>query len=122
MTSYKIKEINQKEKWIAIEVDFGDGTPKYQKRMMADTTSEAGIQASVEQWLADYLPLREAELSVPDLSSLRNKSFSVDKDKLPKSSVQKAQDEEIRKAKQLADEKLAKEAKEAVDALAEAVK
>lgn len=81
--NYKIKEINQDQKWVQIEVDFGDGSPKYTKRMMADTSTEDGIHASITQWLSDYLPQRVVEVKA-DLSSLKNKSFDVDVAKLPK--------------------------------------
>lgn len=101
--NYKILEINQDQKWIAIEVDFGDGSPKYNKRMMADTSTEEGIHNSIGQWLADYLSQRVVEDRV-NLSEIKNKSFDIDEAKLPKTSLEKAREEEARKAKELADQ------------------
>ena len=43
-----------------IEVDFGDGTPVYRKRMMADVSSSETLKSAVEGWLTDYLPARPA--------------------------------------------------------------
>lgn len=74
--NYKIKQINQDEKWIAIEVNFGDGSPVYSKRMMADVSSEESIDASVQEWLNNYLPQRQT-VAKPDLSSLINKTKQI---------------------------------------------
>jgi len=84
--NYKILDINQDQKWVSIEVDFADGSPKYAKKMMADTSNEDGIKASVEGWLSDYLPQREVSVK-PNLSSLKNKIYPVDATKLSQKNV-----------------------------------
>jgi len=73
---YKIKQIEQDQKWVAIEVDFEDGSPIYTKRMMADVTSEESIDASVQVWANDFVPARQVNAK-PNLSSLINKSKTI---------------------------------------------
>lgn len=47
-----------------VEVDFGDGTEPYRKRMMAPVTDPAALTAAIEGWLAEYVKAREV-LSIP---------------------------------------------------------
>jgi len=89
---YKILEIDQKRgDWVRIKVTFDDGEV-YEKRMMADTSSLEGIDGSVKQWLADYLPLREQ--SKERVEVLPKKAIELTVNELPKSSQQIAAEEE----------------------------
>lgn len=60
-----------------IEVDFGDGTPVYTKRMMAPVTDKAALVAAIEGWLADYLPHREVPVVPKDVAALVGKKQKV---------------------------------------------
>ena len=104
--NYKILKVNQKQGWVSLEVTFDDGIV-YPKRMMADVTSEEGIHASIQQWLADYTPMREEEKQIPDLSKLQGKVTSVSTQDLPKTSIEQAPQQVAAKAKAEADAKAA---------------
>lgn len=104
--TYKILEINHKESWIKIEVIFDDGE-KYTKRMMANITNEDTIQASIIEWLADYIPLRNLEKTqVNDNQKIINRQQSISVETLPESSMERNRKIEAHKAKELIDKKI----------------
>lgn len=55
--TYKILEVNAAEGWVKLELTFDDGEVRI-KRMMADVSSLASIEAAVAAWYADYAPTR----------------------------------------------------------------
>jgi hypothetical protein len=60
-----------------IEVDFGDKSPVYRKRMMADVTDEAALKAAIEGWLTQYLTDRTAAEVPSAVTSLLGKPQAV---------------------------------------------
>jgi len=77
MTSFKVKEVNKEQNWIAITVTFDDGEV-YDKRMMVSGTDQESIISDVTNWLKDYEPLRKVEKESPDVKSISlNKKFTI---------------------------------------------
>lgn len=93
---YKITNIDTKNKVVSLTVTFDDNST-YDKRMMADVSSEETIHAGIKQWLADYLEAK-AEESTFDPKGLVNKTTDVQKADLPKTSRLQARDEESKKS------------------------
>lgn len=61
-----------------LEVDFGDGTPVYRKRMMAPVTDEAALVEAVEGWLVQYIRDREVPTVPKGVAALVGKPRTVD--------------------------------------------
>lgn len=95
---YEILEVNKKDRWVRIKVTFDDKTT-YEKRMMAPMDSEETIHGAIRQWLADYLPLREAE-SKFDPEKLKSKSVTLTTEDLPKTTIEQDAEKEAKAKKE----------------------
>lgn len=95
---YKITSIDTKSKVVALTVTFDDNST-YNKRMMADVSSEETIHAGIQQWLSDYVDAKSKETTF-DSRLMVNTTTDIKVVDLPKTSHLKAQEEEAVKAAQ----------------------
>jgi len=61
-----------------VEVDFGDGSEVYRKRMMAPVTDREALVEAVEGWLAQYLADRTTATVPADVRKLLGTKRKVD--------------------------------------------
>lgn len=76
MNTYKILEIEEKNKAVKIEVTFSDGT-KITKRMMAPLDSEESLKGAIEAWMSQYDMDRSKDVVPAQVKSLVGKLQTV---------------------------------------------
>jgi hypothetical protein len=70
----------QLQPWVQIQIDFQDGALVYVKRMAADITSLATIDASIQAWWTTFKALRQAEIAArpaPAITTARDSAIQA---------------------------------------------